>query len=146
MTPGSDTSSKILVVDDDPQIRKLLTDLLTHDGHEVDAVEDAPTALKLLLRHRYSLLVTDLELPGTSGLELIHEVRGRGMSLPILVVSGNQELLLKAAVQDLGRAECILKPFGIDAIRASVARLLAPPPERSGKAKPKPAPNGKGPS
>jgi DNA-binding response OmpR family regulator len=146
MTPGSDSSSRILAVDDDPQIRRLLTDLLNHDGHEIDAAEDAASALKLLLKHRYSLLVTDLELPGTSGLELIHEVRGRGMQLPILVISGNQDAILKAAVQDLGRAECILKPFGIDAIRAAVARLLAPPPERSGKAKPKPAPNGKGPS
>jgi DNA-binding response OmpR family regulator len=141
---GSDSNSRILVVDDDPLIRKLLTDLLTHDGYEVDAAEDAPAALKLLLRHRYSLLMTDLELPGTSGLELIHEIRGRGLRLPILVVSGNQEAMQKAAVQDLGRAECILKPFEIDAIRAAAQRLLAPQPERSGKAKPKKATNGKG--
>jgi two-component system response regulator MprA len=144
LAPGSDSSSKILVVDDDPLIRKLLIDLLTHDGYEVDAAEDPQAALKLLLRHRYSLLMTDLELPRTSGLELIHEVRGRGLRLPILVVSGNQEAILKAAVQDLGRAECILKPFGIDAIRAAVARLLAPQPGRSGTAKPKKAANGKG--
>ena len=140
---GSDSSFKILVVDDDAQIRKLLTELFTQDGHEVEAAEDVPAALKLLLRHRYSLLVTDLELPMTSGLKLIQEVRGRGMRIPILVVSGNQDLLLKAAVQDLGRAECILKPFGIDALRAAAQRLLAPQPERSGKAKPKKATNGK---
>jgi DNA-binding response OmpR family regulator len=143
---GSDSSQRILVVDDDSQIRTLLIDLLTHDGHEVDAAEDAPAALKLLLKYRYSLLVTDLELPGTSGLELIHEVRGRGMRLPILVVSGNQEEILKASVQNLGRAECILKPFGIDAIRAAAQRLLVPLPGRSGPAKPKKAANGKGPS
>jgi DNA-binding response OmpR family regulator len=132
------------VVDDDPLIRKLLTHLLTYDGHEVETVGDAPTALKLLLRDRYALMTTDLELPRTSGLDLIQQVRGRGMSLPILVVSGNQELLLKAAVQDLGRAECILKPFGIDAIRAAAARLIAPQPERYGAAKAKKAANGKG--
>jgi DNA-binding response OmpR family regulator len=142
---GSESSSRILVVDDDPQIRKLLIDLLTHDGHEVDAAKDAPSALKLLLRHRYSLLMTDLELPGTSGLDLIHEIRGRGLRVSILVVSGNQEAILKAAVQDLGRAECILKPFGIDAIRAAVQRLLAPhKPDRSRTVKPKEASNGKG--
>lgn len=144
MTTGSDSSQSILVVDDDPQIRTLLTDLFTHDGHEVEAAVDAQAALRLLLRNRYALLVTDLEFPGTSGLELIHELRGRGMRLPILVISGNQDTILKAAVQNLGRAECILKPFGIDAIRSATQRLLAPEPGRSGKAKPKNATNGIG--
>ncbi len=126
MTPGSESSSRILVVDDDPVIRKLLTDLFTHDGHEVDAAENAQTALQFLLKHRYSLMTTDLEMSGTSGLELIQELRGRGLVLPILILSGDSESVLRAPVQDLGRAECILKPFGIDAVREAVARLLTP--------------------
>jgi DNA-binding response OmpR family regulator len=126
VTPGSESSSRILVVDDDPQIRKLLSDLLTHEGFTVDAAENGQAALTLLLKHRYSLLTTDLDLPGPSGLDLIREIRGRGLVLPILVLSGDREAVLRAAVLDLGRAECILKPFGIDAIRAAVERLLAP--------------------
>jgi DNA-binding response OmpR family regulator len=126
VTPGSESSSRILVVDDDEQIRKLLTDLLTHDGFEVDAAENAQAALNLLLKHRYSLLTTDLDLPGPSGLDLIREVRGRGLLLPILVLSGDREAVLQAAVQDLGRAECLLKPFALDALRAAVERLLTP--------------------
>lgn len=130
----SGSTSRVLVVDDDELIRKLLTDLFTHDGYEVDAVEDARTALKLLLKNRYSLLTTDLELAAESGLGLIHEVRDRGLSLPILVISGNQEEILKAAVQNLGCAECLVKPFGIDAFRTAVVRLLAPrKPERTTK-------------
>lgn len=126
MTPGSESSLRILVVDDDPLTRKLLVDLMTHDGHEVDAAENAQAALQLLLKHRYSLVTMDLELTGTSGLELILEVRGRGLVLPVLIISGDRETVLRAAVKDLGRAECILKPFGIDAVRAAVARLLTP--------------------
>lgn len=126
VTPGSESSSRILVVDDDPMIRTLLTDLLTHDGFEVDAAENAQAALTLLLKHRYSLLTTDLDFPGPSGLDLIRAIRGRGLLLPILVLSGDREAVLGAAVQDLGRAECIFKPFGIDAVRAAVARLLTP--------------------
>ena len=126
MTLGSESASRILVVDDDAQICKLLSDLLTLDGHAVDTAENAPTALQLLLKHRYSLLTTDLEMGATSALDLIREIRGRGMVVPILVLSGDRESVLRAAVLELGRAECILKPFGIDAIRAAVARLLTP--------------------
>jgi len=125
----SDSSSRVLVIDHDPQIRELLSDLLTHDGYEVDTAENAPSALKLLLRHRYSLLIIDLDLPGSAGLELLQEVRGRGLRLPMLIASNRQKELLKVVVQDLGRAECLLKPFGTGAIRASVLRLLAPEPE-----------------
>jgi DNA-binding response OmpR family regulator len=126
VTPGSDSTFRILVVDDDPQVRRLLTDLLTRDGHVVDSAENAQTALQLLLKHRYALLTTDIEMPGTSGLEMIREIRGRGLVLPVLILSGDRESVLRAAVLDLGRAECILKPFGVDAVRAAAQRLLTP--------------------
>lgn len=123
--PGLDSARRILVVDDDELVRMLLTKLLTHDGHEVHAAESASDAIRLLLRNRYSLLITDLEMPETSGVELIQEVRARGLRLPILVVSGTHEGMRKAAVLNLGLAEYLPKPFTIQEVRDAVSRLLA---------------------
>lgn len=118
-------NSKVLVVDDDKQVRMLLAELLTIDGHIVDATEKASEAIRHLLRNRYSLLITDLEMPETSGTELIQEVRARGLRLPILVVSGSPEAMRQAAVLNMGLAEYLAKPFSIHEVRGAVARLLA---------------------
>lgn len=67
---GSESGQRVLVVDDDEKVRQFLTDLLSHDGHTVDSAGSAPAAIRLLLRNRYSLLITDVEMPETSGLEL----------------------------------------------------------------------------
>lgn len=123
--PEPHSTTRILVVDDDKQVRTLLRDLLTHDGHVVDVAGTAPDAVRLLLRNRYSLLITDLEMPDTSGVELIQEVRARGLRLPILAVSGTTEIMREAAVLNLGLAEYLPKPFAIDEVRNAVTRLLA---------------------
>jgi DNA-binding response OmpR family regulator len=123
--PKSSFDSRILVVDDYEGIRNLLTELLTHDGHGVDAVESADEAIRLLLRSRYALLITDLEMPDTSGVELIQEVRGRGLRLPILAIGSSEEAMRDAAVMNLGLAEYLPKPFVIADVREAVARLLA---------------------
>jgi DNA-binding response OmpR family regulator len=103
----------------------LLTDLLRHDGHNVDAAESASEVIPLLLRNRYSLLITDLEMPKTSGVELIQEVRARGLRLPILIITGDLDAVREAAVLNLGLAGHLPKPFMIAEVRDAVARLLA---------------------
>lgn len=117
--------SRILVVDDNEQVRLLLSEVLTHDGYAVDAAAGVDDAIRFLLRHRYSLLITDLEMPETSGVELIREVRARRLRLPILVVSGTAEAMREAAVLNLGLAEYLPKPFTISGVRQAVGRLLA---------------------
>ncbi len=121
----SGSEAKVLVVDDDEQVRKLLSDLLIHDGYLVDAAANATDAIRLLLRNRYVLLITDVEMPVTSGMELSQEVRARGLRLPILVVSGSPESIREATLLNIGLAESLAKPFSIEEVRAVVARLLA---------------------
>jgi DNA-binding response OmpR family regulator len=121
----ADTGSRVLVVDDDELVRTLLLELLSNDGYRVDQASTAEDAIRLLLRHWYSLLITDLEMPETSGLELIKEVRARGLRLPVLAVSGAPESMREAAILNLGLAEVLSIPFAIGEVREAVARLLA---------------------
>lgn len=125
MTSASNSRSRILVVDDDPISLKLLSEMVPADAFEVDTARDGRGALGLLQERPYSLLITDLQMPVMSGIELIKELRARGLLLPILIVSGDCEALMQAAMADLGRTERILKPCDADAIQTAIARLLS---------------------
>jgi len=121
----TDLNSRILVVDDEELIRSLLTDLLTREGHLVEAAESASEAIRLLLKKRYSLLIADHLTPNGSGIELAHEVRGRGLRLPILVLSSQFDATQEALILNLGLADFLPNPFSIDQVRDAVARLLS---------------------
>lgn len=116
---------RILVVDDDEQVRKFLFDALSIDGYEVDVASDAERALHLLLTHRYAALVTDLDMPAGSGILLVREVRARGLRLPILGLHTDQEGFFEALIRELGRAEILRKPLGLGELREATLRLLA---------------------
>jgi CheY-like chemotaxis protein len=122
--PGSTSALRILAVDDDALMRNLLSDLLSIDGHRADVVASAADAIPLLLHHRYSILITDHMMPTMTGLELARDVRARGFSLPILLLSSDAGPLLETFANQLGRAECLAKPFLIDGLRAAIERLV----------------------
>jgi CheY-like chemotaxis protein len=122
--PSSTSALRILAVDDDALMRNLLSDLLSIDGHHADVVGNAVEAIQLLLRHRYSILITDHQMPGMTGLELAREVRARGLPVPILLLSSDVGPVLETAAYQLGRAECLAKPFLIDGLRAAIERLV----------------------
>lgn len=118
--------AKVLVAEDDSAVRQLLVEVLRRDGHDVRAVGDAQEAVRLLLRERFSLLIADVAMPGTSGLVLAREIRSRGLRLPILVLSGPREVdLLEGAVLEIGNASALHKPFDLAEFRESIAKLLS---------------------
>src|SRR5262245_52804125 len=90
MAAGSDVSRpwRILVVDDDEGNRFLSTLMLTRVGCVVETAGDGETGWEKLVCGGFDLLVTDLEMPRLSGLELVRRLRGAGMTLPVIVVSG----------------------------------------------------------
>jgi DNA-binding response OmpR family regulator len=78
----------ILVAEDDHDVRRLNTELLTDSGYRVDGAEDGAVAWETLQIKRYHLLITDYDMPKMSGIELVKKVRGARMELPIIMVSG----------------------------------------------------------
>src|ERR1039458_9853176 len=82
-------SRRILVADDDEDIRYLLSTVLAGAGYDVNAASDGQQAWEALLHGHYDLLVTDNDMPRLTGIELIGRIRKEGMSLPVIIASGS---------------------------------------------------------
>ena len=79
---------RILVVEDDRDLRQINAMLLVHSGYAVDMAEDGVAAWEALQSNRYDLMVTDNNMPRLTGLELLKELRSAGMSLPVIMATG----------------------------------------------------------
>ena len=115
--------SRVLVVDDEPGIRKVVRDGLERAGHEVETAVDGEEALGFLEEKDFDLVVTDLTMPRKSGLDLVREVR-RGSEVPILVLTVRQEEREKVRLLDAGADDYVTKPFGVEELLARVRALL----------------------
>ena len=119
----SESARKVLVVDDDAAVRLLLKAILTTDGFDVDLAPHAEAALEMIDPHRQVLVITDLNMPVRSGIDLIRRVRALSPNFPILVVSSDETSI--AQVAGISKLECLPKPFALDALRAAIQRLLS---------------------
>jgi two-component system KDP operon response regulator KdpE len=116
-------SLKILVVDDEPPIRKLLRMGLTSQGYQVLEAPNGRTALELLAK-KPDLVILDLGLPDIDGLDLLRRLRHRQESLPIVVLSSRGDEAGKVAALDLGADDYVTKPFGMDELFARMRAAL----------------------
>jgi CheY-like chemotaxis protein len=115
----------ILVVDDDPAIAALIAEVLTDEGYTVRLAYDASSALAVIAAQVPDLVLTDLLLPGMSGLELLRMVRARGHAdLPIILVTAAVDRAADLIRQ--GATACLLKPFDIDELLGCVKRYVSP--------------------
>jgi two-component system, OmpR family, KDP operon response regulator KdpE len=116
-------SLKILVVDDEPPIRKLLRMGLTSQGYEVLEAPNGRTALDLLAR-KPALVILDLGLPDIDGLDLLRRIRHRQENLPVVVLSSRGDEAGKVAALDLGADDYVTKPFGMDELFARMRTAM----------------------
>ncbi|HEY7550412.1 MAG TPA: response regulator transcription factor [Hyphomicrobiaceae bacterium] len=114
---------KILVVDDEPPIRRLLRMGLTSQGYEVLDAPNGKAALELLAK-KPDLVILDLGLPDVDGLELLRTMRQRQEDLPIVVLSSRGDEVGKVAALDLGADDYVTKPFGMDELFARMRAAL----------------------
>ena len=123
---GASSPSTILLVDDDPDMRSLTRTFLEHEGYRVFTSGDADRAEQIFLSvPRVDLLITDMYMPGRSGMELAHDLKAIRLELPILMISGGfvdddlKERLLHESWRFLG------KPFRLTELLAAVHLMLA---------------------
>ena len=117
--PAADTKPRrILVVEDNAMLRRLMARHLRDDGHEVLECESAEEAERLVEGAAIDLLIVDVSLPGRSGLDLVRTLRERGQRAPILLITA-----WGLDLSGVGASRVLTKPFGVDALRRAVAEL-----------------------
>jgi len=114
---------KVLVVDDEPPIRKLLRLGLSTQGYEILDAPSGKAALDLMM-HKPDLVILDLGLPDIEGLELLRQIREKQEGVPIVVLSSRGEEAAKVQALDLGADDYVTKPFGMDELLARIRAAL----------------------
>src|SRR5688572_21440057 len=111
--------SRVLVVDDEPQITRVLRTVLTSQGYQVRVATEGESALANFSEWRPELVITDLYMPRMDGIELCRRIRAVS-AVPIIVLSVKGEERTKVEALDSGADDYVTKPFGIDELLARV--------------------------
>ncbi len=120
--------ASILVIEDDPGVRDLLTRVLVREGHEIETACDGREGMQALGDFEADIVITDINMPGMDGIELITNFRKTRVDVPIIAISGGgliaKEVLLSSAAA-LGAVEVVSKPFELGQLVGAVGRALA---------------------
>jgi two-component system KDP operon response regulator KdpE len=115
---------RVLVVDDEPPIRRFLRTGLSSQGYQVIEAEDGPSVSAALRQNAIDIVVLDLGLPGVDGFEIIQQIRAQGSTIPIVVLSSRTDEAGKVRALDLGADDYVTKPFGMDELLARLRTAL----------------------
>jgi CheY-like chemotaxis protein len=124
LRPGA--AMRVAVVDDEPMVRILLRATLQKAGHSVEVYEDAVSLLEALKSGRPlpELLITDLAMPGMSGVELIEKLRSGGLSIPVVAMSGDADRFNTARLAASGLYSTLHKPFTVTELQSALDAAL----------------------
>jgi two-component system response regulator HydG len=118
------TQARVLVVDDEAAARVALKSLLEMQGYAVDQAQDGAAALDRLVELPPDVIVTDLDMPGMSGMQLLAELRARGQDVPVVVVTSAAELRSAVDAMRAGATDYIAKPVDFDALLLAIERAI----------------------
>lgn len=120
----ADDARHVLVLEDEPQMRSMLTDNLEFEGYRVTAVATGEEALQAVTGRRFALLLVDVMLPGISGFDVCQQLRARGMHVPIVVLTARTHEQDRVRGLDLGADDYVSKPFSVRELLARVRALV----------------------
>ena len=126
-----DDRKKVLVVDDEAQIIRVLRHILNAHGYAVRAAEDGEAALEIFREWAPDLVLTDLQMPNIDGLELCRQIR-KSSEVPIIVLSVRDDEKTIVEALDSGADDYVTKPFGTNELLARLRAAFRRMPERSG--------------
>ena len=124
-TNPSPLRRKILIVDDDAVIRTLLVDVLTDPTYQLDTANNGADAIEKLERQYFDLVVTDMVMPKANGLDVLLASKRLEPNRPVIIVTGFPSVATAVKLASLGAADYVTKPFDVDLIRITVAKVLA---------------------
>ncbi len=121
LTPALPT--RLLIVDDDPQIRAMLAEYLATFGMAADGAEGGASMRTAMAQHHYDLVILDLSLPGENGLTLCREIRER-TDIPVIMLTARAELADRVVGLEVGADDYVTKPFEMRELVARIHTVL----------------------
>lgn len=118
--------AKILIVDDEPYIRRFLSTLLSHKGYNVTLAEDGQKGLDSFLQERPHVIVLDLQMPGMDGLTVLKQVRNLNPLQPVIILTCGTTEETEQQVRALGVKEFVEKESAVHLLDAALKRVLVP--------------------
>ena len=115
---------RVLVVDDDSMLRNLLFEVLSYEGYTVEAAIDGEDALRRLAAASFDLVITDVVMPGISGVDVLRTARRRYPDIDVIVMTGYASIETAIRSIRLGAVDYITKPFNIEYVRVLVAKTI----------------------
>ncbi len=116
--------STILVVDDEDLLRKILQDFLSTNGYEVLEAANYAEAMELLDEAEVDLILSDIRMPGKSGVDLLETVKSRELNAPVIMITGQPEIESAADALRLGAFDYVLKPFRFGSFLSTIEKAL----------------------
>jgi two-component system, OmpR family, response regulator MprA len=116
--------AELLLVDDDPPIRRMLERTLSAEGYDVRSAADGGAALAAVERAVPDLVVLDVAMPGVDGLSVARRLRSKGLGVPILMLTARDGVPDRVAGLDAGADDYLVKPFDVGELRARLRALL----------------------
>jgi nitrogen regulation protein NR(I) len=133
---------QVLIVDDEPNLRKILSAQLSRDGYDVMTAEDGEQGLAMLKEHHIDLVITDLKMPKVDGMTLLKKALEEEPELPIVVITAHGSIDTAVEALKTGAFDFVTKPFDKDEVRQIVAKALKTRELRGADATPAPASQG----
>jgi EAL domain-containing protein (putative c-di-GMP-specific phosphodiesterase class I) len=123
MTGGA-LKGRVLVADDEEDLRDLYSETLSDEGHEVEVAPDTNTALALVAKSTFDVVVTDIHMPGLDGIAFLKAIHDRDPDLPVILVTGQPTLETAIRAMEYGAVQYIVKPVALDDLAKAVERGL----------------------
>jgi general secretion pathway protein E len=123
-----DEKASILIVDDDPNLRDTLSDVLEEKGYEVVTVQDGPTAIEEVKKRHFDLVLVDIVMPGMNGVEALREIKAATSQTTVLIITG--QTAIEGLVSDalaVGASGVLYKPLDIDSIVEMISSRVEEP-------------------
>ncbi len=114
----------ILIVDDDFQMRNALREAITSLGYRADLSDNGPSALEKIRQSSYSMVITDMKMPGMDGIEFIRQIRRIAGNIPVLVITGYGTVENAVLAMKSGATDYLMKPFSFEVLKRSIESLI----------------------
>jgi DNA-binding response OmpR family regulator len=122
--PTPATNGKLLIIEDDQGIQRMISDYFRHNGYEVVTASDGETGIRKAFDERPDVLILDIMLPKTDGFSVCRHIRERNPSLPILILTAKDDVVDKVLGLEMGADDYITKPFSLRELEARVRSVL----------------------